>query len=164
MTRDEEIKIEWECQRVLRKYYHYVDQREYEKAAKLFTPDVEWQALGVYLKGRDEIMKGLVGGLAEGTIRHIITNTVVDVIDEDHAVSISYNADYYEPGVKVEDRDGPVPFEGPHRIHDNYAELVRTDEGWLISKRDVTIIFRREDKPVALEAWGKAEGKDAPSS
>ena len=66
--------------------------------------------------------------------------------------------------MSVEDSDGPIPFEGPHRIHDNYAELVRTDDGWLISKRDVTIIFRREGKPVALESWAKAEGKDALSS
>ena len=160
MDRKQERAIEWECQRVLRQYYHYVDQREYEKAANLFTPDVDWQAMGVHLKGRDEILKGLVGGLAEGTIRHVITNTVVDVIDETHAVSKSYNADYYEPGVKVEDSDGPIPFEGAHRIHDNYAELVHTDEGWLISKRAVKIIFRRSGKPVALESWAKAEGKE----
>ena len=164
MTRDEERLIEWECQRVLRQYYLYVDQREYEKAANLFTPDVEWQALGVHLTGRDEILKGLVGGLAKGTIRHVITNTIVDVIDENHATSKSYNADYYEPGVRVEDSDGPVPFEGPHRIEDNYAELVRSNEGWLISKRDVTLIFRRGGGPVAFETWGKTEGKNIPST
>ena len=41
MNRDEEIAIEWDCQKLLRQYYHYVDQKEYEKAAELFTPDVE---------------------------------------------------------------------------------------------------------------------------
>jgi hypothetical protein len=41
MNRDEEIAIEWDCQKLLRQYYHYVDQKEYEKAEELFTPDVE---------------------------------------------------------------------------------------------------------------------------
>lgn len=160
MDRKQERTIEWECQKVLRLYYQHVDQREYEKAANLFTPDIEWQALGVQLNGREELLKGLVAGLAEGTIAHVITNTVVDVIDETHAVSKSYNSDYYVPGARVEDGDGPLPFEGPHRLEDNYTELVLTDEGWLISKRDVKVIFRRSSGPVALESWAKEEGKE----
>ena len=57
MNRDEEIAIEWDCQKLLRQYYHYVDQKEYEKAAELFTPDVEWSSMSVVLKGRDDIIK-----------------------------------------------------------------------------------------------------------
>ena len=151
--------IEWECQRVLRQYYQFVDQRMYVKAANLFTLDVEWQAFEVHLRSREEIYNGLIDGLAEGTIRHVITNTVIDVIDVDRAVSRSYNTDYYVPGVKVEDGDVPLHFEGPHRIEDNYTELTRTDEGWLISKRDVKLIFRRANEPIALESWAKVEGK-----
>ena len=58
MNRDEEIAIEWDCQKLLRQYYHYVDQKEYEKAAELFTPDVEWSSMSIVLKGRDDIIKG----------------------------------------------------------------------------------------------------------
>ena len=131
----------------------------YVKAANLFTLDVEWQAFEVHLRSREEIYNGLSGGLAKGTIRHIITNTVIDVIDVDHAFSRSYNTDNYVPGVKVEDGDVPLHFEGPHRIEDNYTELKRTDEGWLISKRDVKLILRRANEPIALESWAKLEGK-----
>ena len=77
MNRDEEIAIEWDCQKLLRQYYHYVDQKEYEKAAELFTPDVEWSSMSIVLKGRDDIIKGLHGSLEDGTIRHVFTNTVV---------------------------------------------------------------------------------------
>ena len=45
MTRDEERAIEWDCQKVWRQYYHYVDQKEYEKAAQLFTPDIDWRSV-----------------------------------------------------------------------------------------------------------------------
>ena len=37
MNRDEERAVEWDCQKVLRQYYHYVDHHEFEKAVKLFT-------------------------------------------------------------------------------------------------------------------------------
>ena len=36
MTRDEEIAIEWDCQKVLRHYYHLVDQKRYEEAVQIF--------------------------------------------------------------------------------------------------------------------------------
>ena len=109
MTRDEERAIEWDCQKVLRQFYHLADQREYEEATNLLSPDVEWNVLGVELNGRDEILKGLLGGVARGTIAHVITNTVVDVIDETHAVSNSYNSDYCVPGTRVEMASMPVP-------------------------------------------------------
>lgn len=160
MDRTQERTIEWECQKVLRQYYQLVDQRRYKKAAKLFTPDIEWQAFGVNLKGREEILSGLIGGLANGTIRHIITNTIVNVIDENHAISRSYNTDYYAPDLKLEDSAKPLPFSGPHRIEDNYSELQRVDGNWLISKRDIKLIFRRNPAvPIAFETWGNLEDK-----
>ncbi|MDA1044701.1 MAG: nuclear transport factor 2 family protein [Verrucomicrobia bacterium] len=160
MNRDEEIAIEWDCQKVLRQYYHYVDQKEYEKAAELFTPDVEWSSMSVVLKGRDDIIKGLHGSLGGGTIRHVFTNTVVEVIDENHAVSRSYNTNYYTRGVRIEDRDEPIPFSGPHRVSDNDAELVRTDDGWKISRRRMGHVFRHNpEERVGLEIWGEDAGK-----
>ena len=59
MTRDEEIAIEWDCQKVLRHYYHLVDQKRYEEAVQIFTPDIEWWSMGVKLKGHDDILKAL---------------------------------------------------------------------------------------------------------
>ncbi len=160
MDRDEEIAIEWDCQKVQRQYYHLVDQKRYEEAVQIFTPDIEWWSMGVALKGRDDILKGLHGALGDGTIRHIFTNTVIEVIDENHAVSRSYNTNYYTKGVKLEERDAPLPFEGPHRLGENYAELVRTEEGWKISRRRVSHVFRRNpDERVGLEIWGEEAGK-----
>ena len=90
MTRDEERAIEWECQKLVRQYYYHVDHYEYEQAVALFTLDVDWLGLGVKLDGREEILEGLYGGLGAGTIRHVMTNIVVNVVDEDHAESRAY--------------------------------------------------------------------------
>jgi len=160
MGRDEEIAIEWDCQKLLRQYYHYVDKKEHEKAAELFTPDVEWSSMGVVLKGHDDILKDLHGSLGDGTIRHVFTNAVVEVIDENHAVSRSYNTNYYTRGIRIEDCDESIPFAGPHRLSGNDAELVRTEDGWKISRRAMSHVFRHNpDERVGLEIWGESAGK-----
>ena len=161
MTRDEERAIEWDCQKVWRQYYHFVDQKEYEKAAQLFTPDIDWRSV-VNLKGRDEIVQALYGALGEGTIRHVLTNMVVNVIDENHAEARTYNTIYYTRGVKIEMRDDPIPFEGPNRLSDCDAEFVRMEDGWHISRRTTHQVFRHnvEDR-LGLEIWGEKEGKMA---
>ena len=95
MTRDEERAIEWDCQKVWRQCYHYVDHHEFEKAAQLFTEDVSWDNAGLELKGRDELLEALYGCLGNDTIRHVLTNMVVNVIDEDHAEAQAYNTVSY---------------------------------------------------------------------
>lgn len=161
MTRDEERAIEWDCQKLWRRYYYHVDHREFEQAAALFTEDIDWtNSMGIVLSGRDELLKGLYGALGDGTIRHVLTNMVINVVDEDHATARAYNSICYKKGVKYEEHDGPIPFEGPHRLGDNYTEFLRTDEGWRISKRRSNIIFRRNpEERVGLEIWGDEAGK-----
>ena len=164
MDRDQERAIEWECQKIMRRYYFHVDRREFEKAVALFTPDVDWMSHGVKLDGRDELLKGLYASLGEGTVRHILTNTVVTVTDNDHAIVRSYNTLYYRSDAEYQEADDPLAMEGPHRLLDSYAELTRTDDGWRISKRRSLIVCRRDpDERVRLETWGESEGRTAAS-
>ena len=160
MTRDEERAIEWECQKVWRRYYYHVDRHEFEKAVELFTADIDWLSHGVKCDGRDDLLKCLYAALGEGTIRHVLTNTVTTVVDDDHATVRSYNTIYYSADAEFVQSSGPLPFEGPHRLMDCYAELTRTHEGWRISKRRSSIAFRRDpDEPIRLEIWGHEEGR-----
>lgn len=159
--------IEWDCQKLVRQYYRHVDQREFAKACDLFTDDVDWYSMGVNLKGSEEILKALTPALGKGTIRHVVTNMVVTAVDEDHAESDFYHTIYYQPEAEFETHDGPIPFEGPHRTHDQHDWYVRTDAGWRIAKRVSHMVFRRNpDEPVSLETWAAEAGKtgDAPTS
>ncbi len=140
MDREREREIEWDCQKVLRQYYLHVDQRNYDEAVLLFTPDIRWQVMGLDLHGR-EAVRGSFGGLAESTIRHVLTNTVVTVLDENNAESISYNTIYVEKGFPD---DGPISYDGPDRLGTQYAKLRRTDEGWRISERGSGPAFKRD--------------------
>jgi hypothetical protein len=167
MTEDEERAIEWECQKLWRHYYYLVDCKEYERAVALFTPEVDWtNSMDVVLTSRDDLLQGLHGALGDGTIRHVLTNMVVTVIDGDHASARAYNTVNYVKGVNVEEGEGPIAFEGPHRICDNYAEFAGGDQGWQISLRRSHVIFRRNPaERVGLEIWGEKAGKiDASAS
>ena len=161
MERERELAIEWDCQKLVREYYQHVDRHEFEQAVALFTPDVLWEVLGVKLQGRETLLKGLNGALGDGTIRHVVTNSLVNVIDEDHAEIRFYLSIYYKQGIRVEDQDGPLPFEGPHRIMDQGDKMVRTEEGWRTSYRWGKPIFRHDlEQPVQLETWARADAED----
>lgn len=167
MDEDQARGIEWDCQKLVRQYYRHVDQREFDKACALFTEDIDWWSMGVQMHGRDEILKSLPPSLGKGTIRHVVTNMVVNVVDEDHAESNFYHTIYFQPEAEFETHDGPIPFEGPHRTHDQHDWYVRTDDGWRIARRLSHIVFRRNpDEPVAIETWAAEAGKTAepPSS
>jgi hypothetical protein len=160
MDRDKERAIEWDVQKVLFQYYHHVDLYEYKEAILLFTPDADWMSLGVHLKGQKEILDGLYGGLGAGTIRHILTNTVVTVIDENHATARSYNTLYSSHDLRIDKQKGPIHFEGPNLVLDMMDELERTKEGWRIAKRRGTTIFKRNpEKPAPLQGWAKNKGR-----
>ncbi len=160
MDREQERAIEWECQKVWRRHYYHVDRLEYEEAIDLFTPDVDWESHGIKLDGRDEHVNSLHGSFDGRTIRHVLTNMVITVIDEDHAVARAYNTLYYTGEAEFAKADGLLAFEGPHRLIDCYAELRRTPEGWRISKRRDLIVYRRDpNELVPFEVWGKQEGK-----
>ena len=159
MDRGQERAIEWDCQKVLRQYYQHVDQREFEKAVALFTPDVDWVGLGVPLLGREEILEALHAALGNSTARHVLTNTVVDVIDEDHAEARSYNTLSTSHETTFEVGDRAIAYEGPNILADMSEQLVRTEEGWRIAQRRAVGIFRHDPKPIPLETWAKNAGK-----
>ena len=162
MTRDEERAIEWESQKLVRQYYYHVDHYEFEQVVALFTPDVDWLGLGVKLNGREELLEGLYGALGAGTIRHEMTNAVVNVVDEDHAESRVYGTLYSSPDIRYNQHEGPIAFEGPMQVVDGRDENTRTDEGWRISKRHGEAVFKCDTgEPLPLHIWAKDEGKMA---
>ena len=158
MDRQQERLIEWACQKLMRRYYFHVDRYEYEAAAALLTDDARWNVLGVELEGREQILAGMCAGLQESTIRHVLANEVVKVTDADHAEIWWYLSIYFSPRARLDNWDGALPFDGPNRVSDQYAALVRTPDGWQISQRKARVIFRSKAEPLPIETWADKEG------
>ena len=142
LDRDQERAIEVEVQRVLNLYYRYTDQNELAKAADLYTADATWYMDDKELNGRDNILAAMEGSMSVGTVRHIQTNTVVDVIDENHAVARWYATIYGTHDVGTASSDGPLPLGAPDKLSNFRAELVRTPEGWRCARRGSQVIFQ----------------------
>jgi hypothetical protein len=141
MDRDQERAIEWDCFHTQNKYYVMVDDGDYEGGGNLFTEDAIWTLWGQELHGRDEIIKGLHDGLGPVFIRHYVSNITVNVIDENNAEVISYVHIYRHEWDEI--KDGTIPMIGAWVLgrHDN--KMIRTDEGWRISRRDISGFLRR---------------------
>ena len=164
MTRDEERAIEWDCQKVWRECYHYIDHHEFEKAVPLFTEDVSWDNAGLELKGRDELLEALNGCLGNDTIRHVLANMVVNVIDENHAEARAYNTISYSREGRREDwtaRCNSRAHTGSSIITQKFR---RVGDEWQIAARWGLFIFRRPNEPTALEEYADKKSKLAPSS
>ncbi len=140
MDEEQRFEIEWDCQKISRQYYHLMDQRNYDDAIMLFSPDVRWEVMGLDLHGRKAV-RDAFSGLTKSTIRHVLTNTTVDVVDEDHANAVSYVTIYVEKGFPD---DGPLHFDGPNRLGENHDTLVRTEDGWRIAHRTGQLAFARD--------------------
>ena len=160
MTREQERAIEQACEKVMCRYLTHVDRSEFDEAVALFTLDCDWQSHGVRLRGQEALLAALHASLDTGTIRHVMTNAVVTVDDDDHAVLRDYHTLYYVGDAGFETAQGPLPFEGPHRLTDSRVEFLRTPEGRRIALNDSLVVFRRDPEAlVPLETWAKAEGK-----
>ena len=105
MDQAHERAIQWECKHLLASYYNYVDHGEFEAGAHIFAPDVEWRWREWSVSGRENMLNDLKSALTTVQIRHLITNTVVKVIDEDHAESLSYVTIYTHKGDLAEETD-----------------------------------------------------------
>ena len=143
MDQAQERAIQWQCKHLLASYYNHVDHGEFEAGAQVFAPDVEWRWREWAVSGRENMLKDLKSALTTTHIRHLITNTVVKVIDEDHAESLSYVTIYTHKGDLAE--DGSAQHKGgPDYINELHDKLVRLDDGWHIAQRHIKTAFERQ--------------------
>ena len=143
MDRDEERLIEADVDGVLHLYYFHTDRNELAKAANLYTLDAVWYMDDRELHGRDAILAAMDRGMTGETVRHVQSNTFVNVVDEDHAEAHWYSTIYKHTDARRDDTDSPLPFDGPGKLSDFRADLVRTPEGWRFARRGSQVVFQR---------------------
>lgn len=144
----------------MQRYLCHVDRREFDKAANLFMPSACWQSHGVTLRGKEALLEALHASLNSGIIRHVISNTIVDVVDATHAVLRDYHTIYYKTDSDFVDELGSNSLVAPHRLTESRVEFVHTTVGWRIESNKSEIIFRRDCSTlVPLEVWAKKAGK-----
>ncbi|MSQ69791.1 MAG: nuclear transport factor 2 family protein [Betaproteobacteria bacterium] len=133
--------IEAECRNLFLAFGRNLDDHNGEAAGKLFAPDAVWDRQGVLVKGPAAVSAVIAGMSPNRMMRHIFTNQVIDVIDEDHAEGRAYYMVYLHDSTGPEDEKLPRPLTGPERIGDYLNKFVRTPAGWRISYNSPRRIF-----------------------
>lgn len=133
LTLEARRQIEASCARLASEFCLTSDQGEYEAYGALYALDGSFARPGLSVSGRAEIVAALKKRPPHLVMRHITANTVVDVIDYDHAVGRGNHL------VVVHDRS--TGRTEPPAVVDYVDSYVRTDEGWKIASREVTLAF-----------------------
>lgn len=129
------------CQQTILRAAAAADAGDAAALANLFTVDAVLERPNAApLQGRDAIRLAYAGRPAERITRHLVTNTLVDVIslDKAHASSLvllwtgSRNDEAGAHGRPADARQLVGEFED---------DLVATDEGWRIARREAEFVL-----------------------
>lgn len=161
MGRKQQIEIEQEIECLIGQLYWYIDHRQFTDAVQIYMENAELVAMDVTMRGQDEILKALIPALGTATIRHVATNLIVTVKDQDHASCDFYTTVYYASDVAFETTRHPISLNGPLRTHDINDEWKRTEQGWKIAQRIGHTIFHANDiDSTGHEVWPNSSGKN----
>lgn len=142
MTDDERRAIEADCERLIRRYVNLNDAQDWEGVAALYTQDARFARPSKpdeLIVGRYAILKSFLARPARAQ-RHVIANTVVDVVGPDAAQAFSVIVLYMGDAAD----DGGLPVQDPKSplIGTFTDRLVRTADGWRFAERVGGLDFR----------------------
>jgi len=127
------LNIEAECHNVFVTYGHALDDANGAVAAAQFTTDGVWDRQGAVTRGADAIRKIIDSRPATRMTRHIFTNILIRVIDDNNAEGRAYYTVYAHESSEPDGGPMPRPFTGPQRVGDYMSTFVRTPQGWRLS-------------------------------
>lgn len=141
MDDTQRAQIERACERLSHAYSRHTDFREYDQFVELFAEDALLNA-GGELVGKETIRKAMSKRSDKLRSRHVVTNHIVDVIDEDHAEGVTYLSLYREVSEEARDPANVLGLNGPAAIGHYTDKYVRTADGWRFASRVLEFAFQ----------------------
>ena len=140
MTELEKMLIERACERLVVEYCHLTDHGEAAQVADLFTEDGIWTSSENTMTGREKLRRGFQHRQdnAARMSRHVCTNLLIDVIDQDTARGVVYLTLYRHDG---EPGRGTSPAQAPAMVGEYRDEFGRTPAGWRFCRREISLSF-----------------------
>ena len=145
MTPEQRRAIEWDSCHLVSKFYHYLDERQYEQVASLFTDDGTWVRMGEQLDGKPRILEVMQQRSETLAIRHVLSNLVVDVKDDSSSRVAAY-VTLYTHNAPDGLPDVPV-LEQPLALWALAIDCARTGDDWKIRFHNGERIMVREGTP-----------------
>lgn len=127
-----DAEIQRDCTNVMLSFNMNLDAMNFAAVSDLFTDDAFWKSVSGPLHGRKEIDAHLARYPRQKML-HFCSNIVVDVQDQDHAVTSAYFMFF---GNRQE------PFTNVKFVGTLKQKQVRTADGWKIAEHLTEIFFR----------------------
>lgn len=143
--------IEVECSRLPTAYAVFIDFRRFDELCDLFAEDATLNLDGWPLEGREAIRAYMVQRPKKRTTRHAVSNILIEVQDETHAVGTTYVTSYRFDAADEKPRTR-IPFDGPFFMGNYRDEYVCRDGVWRFARRAVEAVFMR---PAAYDVWNE---------
>jgi ketosteroid isomerase-like protein len=138
LTIEQRFAIEGACRQLMMRYAAALDLNDVEGLLELFTQDGEWARPGNEpLRGGVQIAEFLCARDRAVTMRHIISNLVLDVEAPDRATALSY-------WTVMKGTPGATPAQAlaPFAMGE-YHDVFRLEQGrWRIARRETKFVFR----------------------
>ena len=96
------------------------------------------------MKGRREILKSMANRSDKLRSRHVLTNILIDVVDEKHATGITYLSLYRHIGPESLE-DQPIGPFVPAAVGHYSDSFTLTDDGWRFFRRDLAFAFQNKE-------------------
>ncbi len=136
--------IEAECRRLVDSFALCIDAGDYDRVMAMFLPDAHYEPIGHVLDGHAAIRRFLDARPKDRLTLHIMSNIVVEVIDDRQATARSY-VSYVNTGRadNAGHEGGGAAFGGVSLIG-FYDDAFRLSEaGWRFSQRLCHPVVRR---------------------
>jgi hypothetical protein len=152
MTEIERLLIEHACTRLQTLYCIHADNCDVDAFTALFAENgsVAVPEAPAFV-GHSAIRSSMQALAAMGvTMRHVMSNSLVDVKNENHATGLCYLTAY--GSAAPADAAGSRPMEQPGTIGHYTDEFTRTPQGWRFKSRVLTRVLRKADDAVQQAA------------
>lgn len=136
--------IERSCQTLVLRAAHCADTGNAQAHAQLFTPDgVLMRPNAAPLVGREAIAAAYAQRPADRITRHLVTNTLVDVVSPTQAHALSYVLLW---SGSTDSAAGPQGRQAhPKQMVGEFKDvLVQGPQGWLIQQREASFVLYAE--------------------
>jgi len=156
MTSEQIASDGFQCAQVLNRFFYYLDEFRYEDLVGLMLEDGTWFRQGQSLRGRGQILGTLNERSRTQRIRHIITNTVVDVAEPGKAVGTAYLTVYkFDDGSEL---TRPPTIDAPFRISLVQVKFTKVSDKWLIAEQHIAPQFELSSRePSSASSLSKSE-------
>ncbi|GGE50086.1 hypothetical protein GCM10011360_41380 [Primorskyibacter flagellatus] len=125
----------------IKRFYMALDERDADALAAVIAPDGCWRRAGVDHIGPDAMRALIAERAPDRHSRHVLSNIVVDVLDERTATVRLYNTAFVHTGATGE--RGAAPMDLPSSIGILEGKFVHTGGAWLLKDLRSKPAFKR---------------------